>query len=226
MKEDRNVYDLVDGHFTFLNEPLAKFYGIAGVKGSEFRRVELPSDSPRGGVLTQGAVLLATSTPTRTSPVIRGKWIIEQILGTPPPAPPADVPPLDEQRAVNQTASLRERMSAAFAARGVRWLPQAHGPARLRAGEFRRHRRLARHGRQVSDRCRRQAARWPQIQRTAGAEGHPEKRRLICEDARREDDDLRARPRPRLRRHVRGEEGRRGRAQGRRTTFPRSSPPS
>jgi len=110
IREDRPVTELVDADFTFLNEDLARFYGIEGVKGKEFQRVTLPKDSARGGVLTMGSVLLATSTPTRTSPVIRGKWILEQILGTPPPPPPPDVPPLPEQRKVNQTASLRQRL--------------------------------------------------------------------------------------------------------------------
>jgi hypothetical protein len=110
MKEDRPLTDLIDADFTFLNEELAGYYGIEGVKGKEFRRVTLPKDSPRGGVLTQGAVLVSTSTPTRTSPVIRGKWVLEQILGTPPPPPPPDVPPLQEQKAVNQTTSVRQRL--------------------------------------------------------------------------------------------------------------------
>lgn len=110
MQEDRSVLDLIDADFTFLNEQLAKFYGIDGVNGSNFRRVQLPPESPRGGVVTMGAVLLTTSTPTRTSPVIRGKWILEQILGTPPPAPPPDVPPLPEGKGVDQSLSLRARL--------------------------------------------------------------------------------------------------------------------
>jgi hypothetical protein len=110
LKEDRPVTELIDADFTFLNEKLARYYGIEGVKGDEFRRVTLPKDSPRGGVLTQGSVLLATSTPTRTSPVIRGKWILEQILGTPPPPPPPDVPQLAEQKQINQTSSVRQRL--------------------------------------------------------------------------------------------------------------------
>ncbi|RYD69160.1 MAG: DUF1592 domain-containing protein, partial [Verrucomicrobiaceae bacterium] len=110
MQENRNVLDLIDADFTFLNEKLAKYYGIEGVQGKEFRRVQLPANSPRGGVLTQGSVLLATSTPTRTSPVIRGKWVLEQILGTPPPAAPPDVPPLPEGKQIAQSASLRKRL--------------------------------------------------------------------------------------------------------------------
>jgi hypothetical protein len=110
IKEDRSVTDLIDADFTFLNEELARYYGIAGVKGKDFQRVTLPKDSVRGGVLTMGSVLVSTSTPTRTSPVIRGKWILEQILGTPPPPPPPAVPPLPEQKQVNQTASVRQRL--------------------------------------------------------------------------------------------------------------------
>ena len=109
MKEDRPITDLLDADFTFLNEKLARWYGIESVKGDAFQRVTLPKDSARGGVLTQGSVLLATSMPTRTSPVIRGKWILEQLLGTHPPPPPPDVPPLAEQKAVDQSASLRQR---------------------------------------------------------------------------------------------------------------------
>ena len=108
--EDRPVSDLLAADFTFVNEQLARHYGIGGVQGVKFQRVTLPADSPRGGVLTMGSVLISTSTPTRTSPVIRGKWILEQILGTPPPPPPPDVPPLGEQSPVNQTASLRKRL--------------------------------------------------------------------------------------------------------------------
>ncbi|MEO7317889.1 MAG: DUF1592 domain-containing protein [Chthoniobacteraceae bacterium] len=110
MKENRPLTELLDAGFTFLNEKLARFYGIDGVKGDAFQRVTLPAGSARGGVLTQGSVLLSTSTPTRTSPVIRGKWILEQILGTPPPPPPADVPPLEEQAKTDQSATLRQRM--------------------------------------------------------------------------------------------------------------------
>ncbi|HZJ15517.1 MAG TPA: DUF1592 domain-containing protein, partial [Chthoniobacteraceae bacterium] len=110
MKEDRPVTDLIGADFTFLNEKLARYYGIDGVRGDDFRRVSLPPGSARGGVLTQGSVLLATSTPTRTSPVIRGKWILEQILGTPPPPPPPEVPPLKEQKPADQSAALRQRL--------------------------------------------------------------------------------------------------------------------
>lgn len=112
MRENRPVTELLDADFTFLNEKLARFYGIPGVQGDQFQRVSLPAGSVRGGVLTQGSVLLATATPTRTSPVIRGKWILEQILGTPPPPPPPNVPPLPDQGSARQSASLRQRLEA------------------------------------------------------------------------------------------------------------------
>lgn len=110
IKEDRALSDLISARYTFLNENLAKHYGLDSVKGGDFRKVELPADSPRGGVLTMGGVLLTTSIPTRTAPVIRGKWILEQILGTPPPPPPPSVPAFPEQSSVNQSASLRVRL--------------------------------------------------------------------------------------------------------------------
>jgi len=109
MKDDLSILDLVDARFTYVNERLARHYGIEGVKGNEFRRVELAPDSPRGGVLTMASVLLATSQPTRTSPVIRGKWILEQILGTPPPPPPPNVPPL-EAKHIDPNLPLKKKL--------------------------------------------------------------------------------------------------------------------
>ena len=96
VREDRTVLDLLDSDYTFLNERLAKHYGIDGVKGEQMRRVELPKDSPRGGVLTQGSVLVVTSNPTRTSPVKRGIFVLDNILGTPTPPPPGNLPELEE----------------------------------------------------------------------------------------------------------------------------------
>ena len=95
IREDRSLLELIDSDYTFLNERLAEHYGIPDVLGPELRRVSLPPDSPRGGVLTEGTVLVATSNPTRTSPVKRGLFILDNILGTPPPSPPPDVPPLE-----------------------------------------------------------------------------------------------------------------------------------
>jgi hypothetical protein len=108
MREDRSVLDFLDGRFTFVNGPLARFYGIPGVNGEAFQRVELDGVQ-RGGIMTQGSVLTLSSYATRTSPVIRGKWVLENLLGTPPPPPPPDVPALEEKN-IGTTASLRERL--------------------------------------------------------------------------------------------------------------------
>jgi hypothetical protein len=109
MKEDRSVLDFLDGDFTFVDERLARHYGIPDVKGNEFRRVQLDRHQ-RGGVLTHASVLTVTSNPTRTSPVKRGKWVLENILGTPPPPPPPNVPELKEEAVGELTGSLRQRM--------------------------------------------------------------------------------------------------------------------
>jgi hypothetical protein len=104
--EDRSVLEFIDADYTFLNERLAKYYGIQGVKGSYFRQVALKNPE-RGGILTQASVLMVTSYPTRTSPVLRGKWILESILNAPPPPPPPNVPALDETTSTS-AKSLRE----------------------------------------------------------------------------------------------------------------------
>jgi len=106
IREDRSVLEIIDADYTFLNARLAEHYGIEGVEGDWFRRTPL-ADGPRGGVLTQGSVLMVTSYPTRTSPVLRGQWILENLLDAPPPAPPPDVPDLDES-AASSAAGLRE----------------------------------------------------------------------------------------------------------------------
>jgi len=108
LRENRPLADFLDARYTFLNERLAKFYGIPDVKGADFRRVELSTDQ-RGGLLSQAGVLTVSSYPTRTSVVIRGKYILQNILGAPVPPPPADVPLLDEE-AVGTSASLRQQM--------------------------------------------------------------------------------------------------------------------
>ncbi|QDV37978.1 DUF1592 domain-containing protein [Tautonia plasticadhaerens] len=108
VREDRSVLDLLDADYTFLNDRLATHYGIPGVEGPEFRRVDLPGDARRGGVLTQASILTITSNPTRTSPVKRGKYILDQILGSPIPPPPPDVPELEEGPELAGT--LRQRM--------------------------------------------------------------------------------------------------------------------
>jgi hypothetical protein len=109
VREDRSVLDLLNADYTFANERLARHYGIPGVYGSHFRRVRVPQEERRG-LLGQGSVLTVTSYPNRTSPVLRGKWILENVLGTPPPAPPADVPDLTENAPGQEALSLRARM--------------------------------------------------------------------------------------------------------------------
>jgi mono/diheme cytochrome c family protein len=108
IQEDRSVLDFIDGRYSFLNERLAKHYKIPGVFGPAFRRVDLTS-TPRGGVLTHGSVLTVSSYATRTSPVLRGKWVLENLLDAPPPEPPPDVPNLDEAK-IGTSASLREQL--------------------------------------------------------------------------------------------------------------------
>jgi hypothetical protein len=110
VRADRSVLDLIRTNETFLNERLAKHYGIPHVYGTHFRRVTLDPDQPRGGLLRQGSVLTVTSYATRTSPVLRGKWILENILGAPPPPPPENVPPLTDNT-VSATLSVRERLA-------------------------------------------------------------------------------------------------------------------
>jgi hypothetical protein len=125
IKEDRSILDIIDGNFTFLNETLARHYGIVdsvgnrsgqknpkpggkSIQGFQFQRVELGENSQRGGLLTHASFLTVTSNPTRTSPVKRGKWVLDQLLGTPPPPPPPDVPDLDNTKEL--TGTLRQRM--------------------------------------------------------------------------------------------------------------------
>ena len=109
MREDRSILEFLDSNQTFVNERLARHYGIAGVQGEDFQRVTLQDDR-RGGLLGQASILTVTSNPTRTSPVKRGKWILEQILGTPPPPPPPNVPELKEDKDVVLSGTLRQRM--------------------------------------------------------------------------------------------------------------------
>ena len=110
VKEDRSILDFLDADFTFVNERLAKHYGIdRPCSGDEFRRVTF-TDGRRGGLVTQASILTVTSNPTRTSPVKRGKWVLEQILGTPPPPPPPEVPELKDDEGGQLTGTLRQRM--------------------------------------------------------------------------------------------------------------------
>jgi mono/diheme cytochrome c family protein len=108
VRDDRSILDFIDGRYSFLNERLARHYGVGGVAGPAFRKVDL-TGSPRAGVLTHASVLTVSSYATRTSPVLRGKWILENLLNAPPPEPPPDVPNLDE-KAIGSAASLRAQL--------------------------------------------------------------------------------------------------------------------
>ena len=110
VRDDRSVLDLLRADYTFVNERLARHYGIPNVHGPRFRRVTV-TDENRRGLLGHGSILAVTSYPNRTSAVLRGKWIMDNILGTPPPDPPPNVPELEENRALGETASMRERMA-------------------------------------------------------------------------------------------------------------------
>jgi hypothetical protein len=110
LREDRSVLELLKSDHTYLNERLARHYAIPHVYGSRFRRVAVAGESPRGGLLRHGSILTVTSYATRTSPVIRGKWVLENLLGTPPPPPPGAVPALKENT-VSSSLSVRERLA-------------------------------------------------------------------------------------------------------------------
>jgi hypothetical protein len=109
VREDRNALDLLNADYTFLNERLAKHYGIPNIYGNHFRRVTL-KDPARRGLLGQGSILLVTSVADRTSPVARGKWVIENLLGTDAPVPPPNVPALEESASKNEPRSVRQQM--------------------------------------------------------------------------------------------------------------------
>jgi hypothetical protein len=114
LREDRSVLELLDADYTFVNERVARHYGLPNVKGSHFRRVQLPPESPRRGLLGHGSLLAVTSYADRTSPVVRGHWILENLLGAEPPAPPANVPPLEATSVTDgrgKMLSLRERLA-------------------------------------------------------------------------------------------------------------------
>ena len=151
LREDRSVLDLLKSDHTFLNERLARHYGIPHVYGSRFRRVPVGDDSVRGGLFRHGSILTVTSYATRTSPVIRGKWVLENILGTPPPPPPADVPALKDNT-VSSTLSVRERLAEHRRDVACAGCHKLDGPRGLLARELRR-------GRPVAGLRRRQAHR-------------------------------------------------------------------
>jgi hypothetical protein len=109
LREDRSVLDLLKADYTFVNERLARHYGIPNIYGSRFRRVAV-ADEARKGLLGQGSILTVTSYATRTSPVRRGKWVLENLLGMPPPPPPPDVPALEEKSKEGKPLTMRQQM--------------------------------------------------------------------------------------------------------------------
>jgi hypothetical protein len=110
LREDRPVTELITANYTFVNERLAKHYGIPNVRGADFRKVTFPPGDPRGGLLSQASVLTVTSYSTRTSPVLRGKYVLENLLASPPPPPPPDVPSLVTQKTTGEALTLRDAM--------------------------------------------------------------------------------------------------------------------
>ena len=110
IREDQSLLELLSANYTFVNERLARHYGIPGIYGDRFRRVTLDPDHPRGGLLGHGGLLMVTSHPNRTSPVLRGKWLLESILGAPPPEPPPNVPGLPDRGEGGEPASVRDRL--------------------------------------------------------------------------------------------------------------------
>ena len=147
VREDRNALDLLNADYSFVNERLARHYGISGVNGAAFKRVTLPDY--RRGLLGQASILTLTSVADRTSPVLRGKWVMEVLLGTPPPPPPPNVPTLDESVTVldrRQAPLHAPAHGGAPQEPGLHVVPQGDRPARPRARQLRRHRRLAHQG--------------------------------------------------------------------------------
>ena len=110
IREDRSLLELLSANYTFVNERLARHYGIPGVYGDRFRRVVIDNDHPRGGLLGHGGLLMVTSHPNRTSPVLRGKWLLETLLGAPPPEPPPNIPGLPDRGEGGEPASVRDRL--------------------------------------------------------------------------------------------------------------------
>jgi len=111
IEEDRSVHDLLDADYTFMNERLAQHYGVDGIYGSRFRLVQLPNHDQRGGLLSHGSLLATTSYPNRTSPVLRGKWLLDNLFATPAPPPPPGIPALQENAPGREPATIKERLA-------------------------------------------------------------------------------------------------------------------
>ncbi len=206
--EDRSVLDLLDADYTFLNERLARHYGVPNVYGDQYRRVRVKDDYRRG-LLGQGSVLTLNSYGNRTSPVTRGKYVLSNILGTPPPPPPANVPPLDEKP--GRALSMRERMEEHRANPACSGCHKLMDPIGLALENFDGIGRW-----RTSDggvRIDASSTLWDGTRggRTGRAAAcHPRPSRAICAHGERNAAHLRARPGPRIHRHARGTIGRQG----------------
>ncbi len=145
VRRDGSLLDLYTADYTFVNERLARHYGFQGVVGNQFRKVTYPDDTRRG-ILGQGSMLVQTSLANRTSPVLRGKWVMEVLLGTPPPPPPPNIPALEEvgEAKDGKLLTTRERMETAPRQPDLQRLPPVHGSDRPVARQLRRHRPAAR----------------------------------------------------------------------------------
>jgi hypothetical protein len=162
LRENRSVLDLLDANYTFLNERLAEHYGVPKIYGSQFRKVAI-TDPNRGGLLGQGSILTVTSYPNRTSVVQRGKWILENLLGTPPPPPPAAVPELKPHSADGRALTMREQLEQHRTDPTCASCHARMDPIGFRARKLRCHRQVARKGWGIDDRCFRQASRWTNV---------------------------------------------------------------
>jgi len=166
VREDRSILEFLDAKYTYMNGRLGVFYGMAAVQGPEFRKVDLTS-TPRAGVLGQAGVLTVSSYANRTSPVLRGKWILDNLLNSPPPPPPPDVPLIDEAKVGTRDFDAPADGPASCEPR-VLEMPRADGPAGLRPGEFQRRGAVAIARRPVRNRCLGDTTRWSRVSRACG----------------------------------------------------------
>ena len=197
MREDRSVVDLIAADYTFVDERLAAHYGIPGVYGSRFRKVTL--DGRRGGLLGHGGLLTVTSYPNRTSPVLRGKWVLENLLGAPPPPPPPDVPSFPERGDGGEPATVRELLEMHRRNPACAGCHAPMDPPRVRAGAVRRDRPLADHRRAGADRRARRDAHRRRLRRPVRVEGDAgQQSRAAGADRDREAAGVCARPRHRI----------------------------
>ena len=204
-REDRSVVDFLSANYTFVNERLAAHYGVENILGDQFRRVTL-TDPNRFGLLGKGAVLMVTAYPNRTSPVLRGAYILENIAGTPPAPPPPNVEAFKENKEGEKAQDDSRDYGDASRQFDVQCMPWRDGPAGVLAGEFRHHRQLPVHGslHPHQDRYQRQtrgpgtAVNGPSDLRNALLK-HPEQ---FTPDVYGKIDDLCAGPRRRVLRHA------------------------